>query len=144
GISPLLYTTLFRSRLRGLGHGGLEVFHGRSHGGLQGTGGVFHLVLDVADFLQVHFLLDVGLDLVDVALGAAEQVPDRAGDLGQAFGADDDQRDHTDQHQFAEADIKHGGSGTRRSGSGVGLFAGLDVDRIGVAGLLRDGRLGGG
>src|SRR5690606_40011754 len=46
--------------------------------------------------------------------------------------------------QYAEADIKHGGSGTRRSGSGVGLFAGLDVDRIGVAGLLRDGRLGGG
>ncbi|AOU91071.1 uncharacterized protein AruCF_0180 [Achromobacter ruhlandii] len=66
-----------------------------------------HFALEFAQLVQLDLALDIGFHVIDVTLRAAQQVADRAGDLGQAFGADDDQRDDADHHQFSEADIKH-------------------------------------
>ena len=74
---------------------------------LHALGRGLHFALELAQLVELDLALDVGLHVVDVALRAAQQVADGAGHLGQAFGADDDQGDDADHHQFSEADIKH-------------------------------------
>ena len=109
---------------------------------LHALGRGLHFALELAQLVELDLALDVGLHVVDVALRAAQQVADGAGHLGQAFGADDDQGDDADHHQFSEADIKHAmaarkeswpeGAARResREGSGIGLFLGLHVDGL--------------
>ncbi|MOA34580.1 hypothetical protein D3C78_1559600 [compost metagenome] len=74
---------------------------------LDPLGGVFHFGLELAQLVELDFALDIGLHVIDVTLRAPKQVADGAGYLGQAFGANDDQGDDADHHQFSEADIKH-------------------------------------
>ncbi|MNI30782.1 hypothetical protein D3C73_846410 [compost metagenome] len=69
--------------------------------------GVFHFAFEFAQLVDFDFALDIGLNVVDVTLRATQQVADGAGYLGKAFGADDDQGDDADHHQFSETDIKH-------------------------------------
>ena len=71
---------------------------------------VLHLVFELVHLIQIDFALDIGLDLVDVALRAAKQVADSARYFRQTFGTDDDQGDYSNQEQFAKADIKHSDS----------------------------------
>ena len=58
-------------------------------------------------FVELHFTIDVGLYVVDVALGTPQQMPDRARDPGQPLGTDHDQRDNANHQQLGKADIEH-------------------------------------
>ena len=97
-------------------HARLHAARGALDGRLEVGRGGLHLLLELAQFIELDFAADVRLDVVHVALQAAEQVPQRARGLGQPFGADDDQRHDGDDDDFGEADVEHG-SGGRRAGS---------------------------
>ena len=71
--------------------------------------GVVHLALQLLELAQIHLALDIRLDVVHIALGAADQGADGARHLGQFFRADHHQRHHADDRQFAKADVEHGG-----------------------------------
>jgi hypothetical protein len=65
------------------------------------------LRLQLLQFVELHFAIDVGLDIIDVALRTAEQMPERARHLGQFLRPDDEQGNHADDHEFGKADIEH-------------------------------------
>ncbi|SIL67461.1 Uncharacterised protein [Mycobacteroides abscessus subsp. abscessus] len=56
---------------------------------LDGARGVFHFTAQIAQLVEFHFTPDVAFDIADIPLGPAQQMTDRAGDLGQAFRTDD-------------------------------------------------------
>ena len=68
-----------------------------------------HFFLQLFQFLELNFAIDVRLDVGDIALHAPEQMPGGARHFRQALRADDDQRDNADQQQFGETDIEHNG-----------------------------------
>ena len=70
-------------------------------------------LLQPPQLVELHLAVDVGLDLVDVALQPAEQVAEHARGLRQPLGADDDQRDDADDDDFGEADVEHERAGRR-------------------------------
>src|SRR5439155_23470175 len=69
--------------------------------------------LQLAQLVELHLAIDVCLDFVHVALQAAEHVAQRARDLGQALGPDDDQRNDADDEDLGKADVKHAPSRAR-------------------------------
>src|SRR5882672_2242843 len=63
--------------------------------------------LEFAQLLELDLAVDVGLDVVDIALQTAEQVAHGARHARQALGSDDDEGHHGDHHQLGESDVKH-------------------------------------
>ena len=59
-------------------------------------------LLQLAQLLELQLAVDVGLDVGDVALQPAEEVPQRARRLRQLLGPDDDQRHDGDDDDFGK------------------------------------------
>ena len=85
----------------------LEIPRGGGHAGLDVARRRLHLLLQLAQLVELHLAADVRLDVVDVALQPPEQVAERARRLRQPLGADDDQRDDGDDDDLGETDIEH-------------------------------------
>ena len=83
------------------------------HAGFDRARGILDGGLQLAQFLEFHFARDVGFDVVDVTLHAAEQMAERARDLRQPLRANHDQGDDRDHDHLGKADIKHAGCGAR-------------------------------
>ena len=80
---------------------------GARHRLLDVARGALHLRLQLAQLVELHLAVDVGLDLVHVTLQAAEHVTQRARNLRQPLGADDDQRHYGNDNDLGEADVEH-------------------------------------
>ena len=70
-----------------------------------------HVRLKTLEFVELDFAVDVGLDVVHVALHAAQQQARRACHARQPLGADHHQRNDGDERQFGKADEYSGKSG---------------------------------
>ena len=88
-------------------HARLHALRGRLHGRLEVRGRGLHLALQLAQLVELDLAVDVGLDVVDVALQSPEQVTERARRLGEPLGPDHDERHHGDDDDFRKANVKH-------------------------------------
>src|SRR6266571_4267414 len=93
-----LSCVLIRNRARDSGRGFLrkraELAFGFRHlaldGVLESPRGILHGAPELAQLLQLDLAVDIGLDVVDIALQPAEQVAQRARNAGQPLRPDDD------------------------------------------------------
>src|SRR6266699_45122 len=77
-------------------------------GVLESPRGILHGAPELAQLLQLDLAVDVGLDVVDIALQPAEQVAQGARHPRQPLRPDDDERHDRNHHQFGESDVEHG------------------------------------
>src|SRR3954447_13301681 len=82
--------------VRRLGHRCLDLLRGR-----------LYVLLQLAQFVEIDFALDVALDLGHVALQAAKQMPEGARCLRELFRTEHYQRHDGDNDDFAETDVEH-------------------------------------
>ena len=122
-------------------HARFDSLRRRLHRRLEVGGRGLHFLLQLAQLVELHLAVDVGLDVVDVALQAAEQVAQRARGLRQPLGADDDQRHDGDDDDFGKADVEHAWDAcaqrARRGRATSTIFVGVPLD-LGVDGLAGD------
>ena len=70
------------------------------------------LILDFAQLFKIDLALDIGFNIVDVTLGAAQQGTNRAGCNREAFWSNHNECHNTNQNEFRKTDIKHDGCQT--------------------------------
>src|SRR6185369_14445293 len=83
------------------------------HRVLDAAHSLLHAVLHLAQFVELDFAVDVGLDVGDIALQPAGKDTERARDARQALRPDHDQRDQADNQQFRKTDVEHGALRTK-------------------------------
>ena len=71
--------------------------------------GVLHFFLQLAQLVKLDLAIDVGFDIVNVALHTPEQMPRRARHARQFFGPEHNECYDRDDDHLGEADIEHGG-----------------------------------
>src|SRR5438876_3357685 len=77
-------------------------------GVLESPRGILHGAPELAQLLQLDLAVDVGLDVIDIALQPAEQVAQGARHARQPLRPDDDERHDRNHHQFGESYVEHG------------------------------------
>ena len=114
GVRPLVLTAVGRQRRTGLLPGGVEIGAGlvdlARDGLLDVLGRVLELRLHLLQLFELDRSVHLGLDIGDVALRLADEVPDGARDPRQLLGPDDDERHGTDQRDLVEAEVDHAGA----------------------------------
>ncbi|MPN11015.1 hypothetical protein SDC9_158313 [bioreactor metagenome] len=78
-----------------------------AHAGLHVPCGSLDRVLHLAQLIELHGAVDLGLDVGHIALCPAKQGAHHAGHARQLLGTDDHQGHGTDQRHFGQANIKH-------------------------------------
>jgi len=90
----------FAGRCRHAGQFTLEKGSAFCHALLHAVSGLLHVLLDCLKLFELDLAADLGLDLVNVALGSSKQGAAHACELGQPLRSDHDERNHADQDDF--------------------------------------------